>query len=616
MAKPSRLGRFFSAIWNGITRIRLALSNILFLLVMALLLMLFVGGEREAHPEKAALLLNLAGTVVDEKSQVEPLQALLGEPSPENHEVLLRDVIDAIEFARDDPAVNSLVMELDELGYVGISKTQEIGTALESFKATGKPVVAVGDFFTQDQFLLASFADDIIVNPLGGVGLEGFSSYRNYFRETLEKLSVSMHVFHAGEFKSIAEPFLRDDMSPGERLITGRWLEVLWGQYAATVEAQRELPPGTVNTYVNNFARLLAEQGGDTAALALKEGLVDKVLDRAQANDYLVDLVGASNDDGLYEAVLFEPYVRRMRPSQFIPVEGDRVAVITAEGNIVPGDQPPGTIGGDSLADLISTTAETDGVRAIVLRVNSGGGSVFASEVIRQELLRTRAMGIPVVISMGAVAASGGYYIAAQADEIWATPGTITGSIGVFAAIPTFEQLLERAGVHTDGVGTTELAGSLRLDRPMNPQVAEAIRSGVDFSYKNFVQLVAEGRHLSPAQVEQVAEGRVWSAPDALEHGLLDGLGSLSDAIHAAAVRAGLKAYEVEYVGLPLSPRDMFLQQLADRVGSLRIWAPSALSASLTTLLAPVADAARELASLKDPRNIYVRCIPCGAIRQ
>ncbi len=613
MANPSWPRRVFSAVWNGITRVRLALSNILFLLVIAFLLFAFLGDSREPHPEKAALLLNLAGTVVDEKSPVDPLQALLAEPAPEDHEVLLRDVINAIEFARDDPAINSLVMELDKLGSVGISKTQEIAVALESFKATGKPVVAVGDFFTQDQFLLASYADTIIVNPLGGVGIEGFASYRSHFRQTLEKLSLNMHVFHAGEFKSIAEPFLRDDMSPGERLITGRWLEVLWGQYAATVEAQRELAPGSVNAYANNFANSLAEQGGDTAALALKAGLVDKVLNRDQANDLLVELVGASDDDGLFEAVMFEPYVRRMRPNELIPMEGDRVAVITAQGNIMPGEQPPGSIGGDSLAELIRTTAEQDGVGAIVLRVDSGGGSVFASEVIRQELLRTRANGVPVVISMGAVAASGGYYIAAQADEIWATPGTITGSIGVFLVIPTFERLLERAGVYTDGVGTTELAGSLRLDRPLNPQVAAALRSGVEFTYRNFVELVADGRDLTPEQVDKLAQGRIWSAPDALEHGMLDGLGSLSDAIDAAAARAGLEEYQVEYVGQPLSPRDLFLQQLADRVGSLGIRAPYALPASLRALLAPVADAVEELASLKDPRNLYMRCIACGA---
>ena len=315
MSKPSRLRALFSAIWSGITRIRLALSNILFLVVIAVLLFFFFGGGSEPIPERAALLLNLRGVVVDQKSQVEPLEALLGEPSLENHEVLLRDIIDAINYAKDDPAINSMVMELNELTYVGISRTQEIAVALEAFKATGKPVVAVGDFFSQDQFLLASFADSVIVNPFGGIGLEGFASYRNYFRETLEKLSISMHVFHAGEFKSIAEPYLRDDMSPGEKLITERWLDVLWGQYAVTVETQRELPPGSVNSYVNNFARLLAEQGGDTAALALDAGLVDELLNHDEVNDYLVDLVGASNEDGLYEAMLFEPYVRRMRPS-------------------------------------------------------------------------------------------------------------------------------------------------------------------------------------------------------------------------------------------------------------------------------------------------------------
>lgn len=615
MSKPSLLRRVLSAIWNGITRIRLALSNILFLVFIALVYFVYLGGPEDSPPEKAALLLNLAGTVVDQRSQVEPLQALLGEPAPEDREMLLRNIIDAINYAKDDPAINSMVMELDNLSYVGISKTQEIAEAMEAFKKTGKPVVAVGDFFTQDQFLLASYADSIIMNSFGGVGLEGYSSYRNYYRETLEKMSVNVHVFHAGEFKSIAEPFLRDDMSPGEKRVTERWLQVLWGQYAATVEAQRELPPGSVNTYVNTYAQALADQGGDAAALALEAGMVDELLNRSEANDYLVELVGASNEDGLYEAVVFERYLRRQQPTQLTAMEGERVAVITASGNIVPGDQPPGTIGGDSLANLIATTAESEGVRALVLRVNTGGGSVFASEVIRQELLRTQALGIPVVISMGAIAASGGYYIAAEADEIWATPGTITGSIGVFAAVPTFERLLERIGVYTDGVGTTDLAGSLRLDRPLDPQVATVIRSSVDFSYANFQQLVAQGRDMTSGEVNSLAEGRVWSAPDALENGLLDGIGSLADAIDAAAARAGLEDYKVDYVELPLSPRELFLQTLADRVGSLRVWSPSGLSASLTSLLAPVADAAAELASLKDPRHLYARCLSCGAIR-
>ena len=435
MSKRSLLSRVLSAIWGAVTRIRLALANILFLLMIALVYFVYIGGAQEPLPEKAALLLNMSGTVVDQRSPVDPLQALLSEPDPTNHEVLLRDVIEAIEYATQDPAINALVMELDFLVYAGISKTQEIVTALQAFRATGKPVVAVGDYYTQDQYLLASHADTVISHPMGGVALEGYSSYRNYFREALEKASVNVHVFRAGEHKSAVEPFLRDDMSAQEKEVTSQWLENIWSQYVSIVEEQRELEPGAVNDYINNFAERLQEHNGDAAQAALAAGLVDELMSRSDSNDYLTELVGASNEDGLYEAVVFERYVMRKRPSSLVGPQGDRVAVITAAGNILPGEQAPGTIGGDSLARLIRSTAEEEGVKAMVLRVNSGGGSVFASEVIRREVLRTRAMGIPVVISMGAVAASGGYYIAAEADEIWATPGTITGSIGVFAAV-------------------------------------------------------------------------------------------------------------------------------------------------------------------------------------
>jgi protease IV len=614
MSKPSLLRRLLSGLWRGITRIRLALSNILFLVMLALIYFLYIGGTPEPFPDKAALLLNMSGTVVDQRAQVNPLEALLAEPTPEQHEVLLRDVIEAIDYAAKDPAINSLVMELDSLMYVGISKTQEIVQALEKFKATGKPVVAIGDYFTQDQYLLASHADTVISHPMGGVALEGYSSYHNYFREALEKISVNVHIFRAGDHKSAVEPFIRDDMSPDEREITGRWLNNLWGQYTAIVEKQRKLAPGAVNNYVNNFSAQLQGKGGDTAELAVQVGLVDKLLGRIEGNDYLVDLVGAENEDGLYEAVEFERYVARKRPLHLGAEKGDRVAVITAEGSIIPGEQPPGTIGGDSLAQLIRGAAEAEGVKAIVLRVNSGGGSMFASEIIRQEMLYAREKSIPVVVSMGAVAASGGYYIAADADEIWATPSTITGSIGVFAAFPTFEELMGRAGIHTDGVGTTDLAGSLRPDRPLNPELVDALNSGVEFAYKTFVGIVAEGRDMQPADVDPLAQGRVWSAADALQSRLIDNLGTLEDAIAAAAARAKIKDYQVEYVELPLSPRDMLLKQLANRVGSLNGWTASA-GAALSVLLGPVRDAAQELANLQDPRHLYVRCLGCTMVR-
>jgi protease-4 len=613
MSKPSLLRRIFSGIWNGITRVRLALSNLLFLAMLAIIYFFYMGGTPEPLPDKAALLLGPGGSIVDQKSFVEPLEALLGNPSPEDHEVLLRDVIEAIETATDDPAINSMVMDLNHLSSVGISKTLEIARAIESFKASGKPVVAVADYYGQDKYLLASYADTIIVHPYGGVALEGFSSYQNYFREALEKLSINIHVFKVGEHKSAVEPLLRDDMSPGEKEISARWLQGIWGQYTQVVEQQRELAPGSVDAYINNYADHLNAQGGDIGKAALEAGLVDKLMGRAQANKYLIELVGASNDDGLFEAVEFTRYLSRKRPLIPQSLDGDKVAVITAQGSMLNGEQPPGTIGGDSLARLIRSASEEEGVEAIVIRISSGGGSVFASEVIRQAILHVKEKGLPIVTSMGSVAASGGYYIAAQTDQIWATPATITGSIGVFAAFPTVERLFDRLGVHTDGVGTTDLAGSLRVDRPLNPQIAAALTSSVENTYRGFVDLVAKGRSMTPEAVDLVAQGRVWSAPDALERGLVDKLGHLSDAIEAAAELAGLEDYKIRYVRLPVSPRDLLMQQLADRVGSLHLWSASSTATALSHFMQPVVSLAEEIGNMNDPANLYIQCLSCKA---
>jgi protease-4 len=588
------------------------MSNILFLLMLVIIYFVYIGGSPEPFPDKAALLLNMSGTVVDQRSPVDPLQALLVEPNPMDHEVRLRDVIEAIDYAADDPAITSLVMELDNLVYVGISKTREIVAALERFRATGKPILAVGDYFTQDQYLLASHADEVILHPLGGVAVEGYGSFRNYYREALEKLSVNMHVFRAGDHKSAVEPFLRDDMSEGEKEVAGRWLGDLWSQYASIVESRRGLESGDITRYANNWATILQKNNGNTAQAARAEGLVDHLMNRSEANDYLSERVGASNDDGLYEAVVFERYVARHRPLVEMAPDGDRVAVITAAGNILPGDQPPGSIGGESLARLIRSTLKEEGVKAIVLRINSGGGSMFASEVIRQAVLEVKRKEIPFVVSMGSVAASGGYYIAAPADEIWATPATLTGSIGVFAAFPTFEKLLERVGVRTDGVGTTDLAGALRADRPLRPQMVEALNSSVAYAYEKFLEVVANGRGISTEEVDALAQGRVWSANDALENGLVDRLGSLAQAIESAAQMAGIESYEVQYVDQPLSPRDQILKQLANRGVTLGSTLPASLSPVAEAWLRPVKAAARELNLLQDPGHLYFRCVTCA----
>ena len=612
MSKPSLLRRILGGIWNTITRIRMALANILFLVMLAIIYFVYFGGSPEPLPEKAALLLNPMGTIVDQKSPVDPMQAVLAEPSPADHEVLLRDVIEAIELAQTDDSINSLVMQLDYLRSVGISRGQEIMAALEDFRASGKPIVAVADVFTQDQYQLASFADELIAHPMGGVALEGFSVYHNYYAEALEKLSVSMHVFRAGQHKSAVEPLLRTDMSEGEKAVAMDWLDDLWGNYAATVESNRELPAGTVDDYVTGFSARMTSGQGDAAKVALESGLVDQLLTRSQANDYLAELVGARNEDGVFEAVPFEKYLSRKRPVR-MPLDAQpRVAVITAQGNMLPGEQPPGTIGGDSLARLIRTTAARDGVEAIVLRVNTPGGSMFASEIIRQQLLEIRAEGMPVVVSMGAIAASGGYYIAAAADEIFATANTITGSIGVFAAFPTVENLLQRGGIYTDGVGTTPLAGSLRIDRPLNPQLGASLDAGVAHAYQVFLQIVADGRSMEVDEVAQAAEGRVWSATDALELGLVDQLGNLDAAIEAAAARAELASYEVEYVEQPATFSELFFQQLAERTGGLGLLPRSDRVAALLSLAQPLLDTADLLTSLQDPRHMYLRCVACS----
>lgn len=612
MSKPSLLRRVFGGIWNAITWFRLALTNLLFLAMLAIIYFVYFADSAEPLPEQAALLLNPMGTIVDQKSPVDPLQTLIAEPSPADHEVLVRDVIEAIRLAKDDDRINSLVMELDSLMYVGISRTQEIVVALEEFKASGKPVVAVGDYYSQDQYLLASYADELIAHPMGGAALEGFSVYHNYYAEALEKLSVSMHIFRAGQHKSAVEPLLRSDMSSDEKGVAMQWLEDLWGRYTSSVETNRELPDGAVDAYVNGFAARLVAGNGDSAKDALDAGLVDQLLTRSQANEYLADMVGARNEDGVYETIAFEEYLWHERMLELPSTSESKVAVIVAQGNMLPGEQPPGTIGGDSLARMISKTAAEDDVEAIVLRITTPGGSMFASEIIRQQILEVRANGTPVVVSMGSVATSGGYYIAAAADEIFATSTTITGSIGVIVLFPTLENLLQRGGIYTDGVGTTSLAGSLRLDRPLNPDLAEALQAGVTHAYQTFLEVVADGRTMELDEVAAAAEGRVWSASDALSLGLVDQLGDLDDAIEAAAGLADLGEFQVDYIEQPLSPSELFFQQLAERMGSVGLLPRSDTVSSLMSLSRPVLEATQLLGSLQDPKHIYMRCMACS----
>ena len=601
--------RIFSAIWRAITVVRLALANLLFIAFLIVLWMVLRGGPPAPElPETAALLLNPTGRVVDQRQAVDPLSIISGGDAA--GEVLITDLIDAVDYAREDDRISALVMELDELLYIGQSKALELAQAVGRFRDTGKPVVAVGDYFTQDQYRLAVEADHIVIHPLGGVALEGYGAYMNYFAQALEKLSVDVHIFRAGEHKSLAEPFQRSDMSEGEKEITQRWLSRLWANYAADVEVRRELESGALNALINAYPQRLRAAGGDAASLAVQANLVDELMGREERERYLAELVGAQDDDGRFEAVEFGRYLRSQRPVAL--AEGAaHIAIITGQGNMLPGEHDAGAIGGDSFSALLRDAASRDGVKAIVLRVNTGGGSVFASQVIREEIARTRAAGTPVVVSMGAVAASGGYYIAAEADRIYATEATITGSIGVFAAIPTVDRLLARAGVYTDGVGTTSVAGGLRPDRPLDPLLAESIQISVDKLHEDFITLVAQGRSLAREAVVSVADGRALSASDALELGLIDALGGLEEAVEGAAEIAGIEDYQVISIVPPISPQQLLLERVGDMMGQQA--ASRAGWQRHTQWVQPWIETAEFLSGFADPRHLYMRCLSCGS---
>lgn len=560
-------------------------------------------------------MLNPIGVVVEQKSYEAPLQAILSRPAASEREVLLRDLINAVELAKDDTAINTLVLDFNQLYFVGISKAEEIAAALELFKKSGKLIVAIGDYYTQDQYLLASYADDIMLHPMGGVALEGYANYQNYFAEALDKLRVNVHVFKAGNYKSAVEPYLRNDMSEYAEEASYSWLNQLWQRYVDTIATQRAINPAALAQYIDTYDIVLGEVGGDSAEAALALGLVDSIKNRYQMNEALIEIVGSSDVDGLYKAISYDDYLTLHDRSAPRLDNRAKVGVIVARGMILDGQQPAGLIGGDSLAALINTARRDNAIGAVVLRVDSGGGSAFASEIVREQIVRLNNTDKPFVVSMGSVAASGGYWISASADQIWATPTTLTGSIGVFGLFPTLENSLASLGVHTDGIGTTKLAGATRIDQPINPVLKSAIQHSIDSTYQRFLEIVAQGRNKSLLEIDTVARGRVWTGVDALHNGLVDKLGGLNAAVAAAADLAELDDYEVEYIHLPLNPQELLLMQLARKATSFsqRGLYDTDWFASFKSLLLPISRSVQLLSGLNDPRGVYVHCVPCLA---
>jgi protease-4 len=422
---------------------------------------------------------------------------------------------------------------------------------VKSFRESGKKVIAYGTGYGRDSYYVAAHADEIYLDPMGLVVLEGYERYRNYYKSALDKLGIDVNVFRVGTFKSAVEPWIRDDMSPEDRISSQAFVDSLWGTYIDVVAAARAMEPAALRQYVDTLSPTVKAAKGDTAKVALDAKLVTALKTPLEVEKRVMELAAKDDEKETYRSVGLEDYLRIVRAEDKISRHPDaRVAVLVGSGEIVDGSGGGGVIAGDDMSALIRKARLDQDIKALVLRIDSPGGSVLASEKIYREVLAFKETGRPVVVSMGDLAASGGYYIAAPADEIWASPATITGSIGIFGLFPTAPRALDKIGVNTDGVGTTPLSGELRLDRSVGPAAAMLLQATIERGYEDFLARVSKGRDKSRDDVDAIAQGRVWSGRDAKDRGLVDQLGSLDQAIAAAAKRAGLEEgkYERDYL--------------------------------------------------------------------
>ncbi|MRT13608.1 signal peptide peptidase SppA [Enterobacteriaceae bacterium RIT711] len=613
------IGRFVAGFFKWTWRLLNFIREFILNLFLVLLVLVGVGiwmqiNSAPAEPARGALLLDITGVVVDKPSVSNKLgvigRQLLGASSDRLQENSLFDVVDTIRQAKDDRNITGIVLDLKEFAGGDQPSMQYIGKALREFRDSGKPVYAVGDSYNQGQYYLASFANKIWLSPQGVVDLHGFATNSLYYKTLLDKLKVSTHIFRVGTYKSAVEPFIRDDMSPAAREADSRWIGELWQNYLTTIAANRQITAQQVFPGAQGLLDNLQKLGGDTAKYALDNKLVDELASSATIDKAMVKQFGWNKENKDFSYTSMYDYVVK-KPAD----TGDAIAVIIANGAIMDGEETPGQVGGDTTAMQIREARLDPKVKSIVLRVNSPGGSVSASEVIRDELEAARAAGKPIVVSMGGMAASGGYWISTPANYIVASPNTLTGSIGIFGVINTVENSLDSIGVHTDGVATSPLA-DVAVTKSLPPEVQQMMQLTIENGYKRFVNLVADSRKKTPEQIDAIAQGHVWTGQDAKANGLVDSLGDFDDAVAKAAELAKLKSWHLVFWQDEPSVLDMVFNSVS---GSVRAMLPQALQAYLP---APLADAALavkvqndKFGTMNDPQNRYAFCLTCGDVR-
>jgi len=555
--------KFALGLWYFINGSRKVFLNLLFLLFLYLVYVAVLApSETYRLKSNTTLVVRPYGNIVEQYTSTPLDRALQEAMGQDRAETRLRDMLEAIHRAAGDSDISRLVIDPSYMWGIGLASLKDLGHAVDAFRSTGKPVIALADNMGQHQYYLASLADEIWLNPNGIVWIDGYSRYRHYYREGLEKLQVEINLFRVGEYKSAMEPFIRDDMSPAAEAAGKFWLSSLWQQYLEGVSQHRGIPVDRLQNAIDDLPNRIEAVGGDFAQYALELGLVDRLMTAPESRQELARRGTADKAGDSYRAVDMQDYLD-ITEAQQKSSSAKRIVVIVAEGEIVNGRHPSGRIGSISTSEQLRRAARDDGVAAVVLRINSPGGNAFASEVLRLELEQVREAGKKVVVSMGNVAASGGYWMALAADEVWASPATITGSIGVFGMLPTFASTLAKIGVHTDGFGTTNIAGKIRLDRSLDPDMARIFQSSTERIYDQFIQLVSAARDIANLDdVDKVAQGRVWSGEQALERGLIDKTGTFQEAIKASARIAGLgDDYRVDWLEPKRSALDEFFME-------------------------------------------------------
>jgi protease-4 len=552
-----------------------------------------------------------------EQEEGEPLDRVLLQMQDGETQTVVRKVVESLERAADDDRITAVVLLTDYFQGGGLSKQQEVAAALDAYRMSGKRVIAMGDSYDQSQYFLAAHADEIYMHDFGFVLIEGFGYFKGYFANALEKLQIDVNVFRVGEYKSFVEPYVRNDMSDADKVASERWLQGLWSAWKQDVVDARDIEPQVLDRYINNIVAVLEEVSGDAGQAALDSGLVDGLMSHQEFRDYMIEQVGVDSEESdTFEQIDYRTYLLATE-TESAPAEPHEanVAVIVASGEIVDGEASPGTIGSDTLARLIRQATNDESVAAVVLRVDSPGGSMFASEVVLDQLEALKATGRPLVASMSSVAASGGYYISMVADEIWAAETTISGSIGVGAMFPTFQRSLDVLGVTIDGIGTTPLAGQFDPTRALGDEARALLDVSVHSAYDVFVDKVAVARDIEVGRVDEVAQGRVWIGEDAYRLGLVDDLGGVDAAIASAAALAGLAEgdYGTFYIERELTLAEQVLLQYARLLGllfaTLDVNPQSTVAVQLQQIFGSLEDELAVLTRWNDPRGIYYHCL-------